>query len=126
MDVNDMIRDEDLMMPSSHGNVVNQRVYIPNNIQRLVADMVPSVVSRRPSPRERNLLKRKAKVSSKDQLKGWSEDGDSRVPSMQNVAMLRGSFTDISNKVFVLTLSLSSLLSTTFVLIAWLFGGCYL
>ncbi|XP_060973663.1 TATA-binding protein-associated factor BTAF1 isoform X1 [Cannabis sativa] len=87
MDVNDMIRDEDLIMQSSHGNGINQRVYVPHNIQRLVADMVPNIMSRRPSPRERNLLKRKAKISSKDQMKGWSEDGDSRVLGVQNVTV---------------------------------------
>ncbi|XP_024019223.1 TATA-binding protein-associated factor BTAF1 isoform X2 [Morus notabilis] len=91
MDVNDMIRDEDLIMHNSHGNGINQRVYVQHNIQRLVADMVPSVMSRRPSPRERNLLKRKAKISSKDQMKGWCEDGDSRVPGVQNLALLKGS-----------------------------------
>ncbi|PON37204.1 Coatomer beta subunit [Parasponia andersonii] len=94
MDVNDMIRDEDLIMQNSHGNGINQRVYVPRNIQRLVADMVPSIMSKRPSPRERNLLKRKAKISSKDQTKGWSEDGDSRVSSAQNVTLQKGSSTD--------------------------------
>ena len=102
MDVNDMIRDEDLILQNAHGNGINQRVYVPHNIQRLVADMVPSIVSKRPSPRERNLLKRKAKISSKDQMKGWSEDGDSRVSSAQSAMTLKGSSTDPlgSNMVF--------------------------
>lgn len=102
MDVNDMIRDEDLIMHNSHGNGINQRVYVPHNIQRLVADMVP--MSRRPSPRERNLLKRKAKISSKDQMKGWCEDGDPRVSGAQNATTVKGSNADPlgSNKVFVL------------------------
>ncbi|GMN49583.1 hypothetical protein TIFTF001_018736 [Ficus carica] len=92
MDVNDMIRDEDLIMHNSHGNGINQRVYVPHNIQRLVADMVP--MSRRPSPRERNLLKRKAKISSKDQMKGWCEDGDPRVSGALNATTVKGSNAD--------------------------------
>ena len=47
MDVNDMIRDEDLIMQNSHGNGMNQRVYVPHNIQRLVADMVPSMMAKK-------------------------------------------------------------------------------
>ncbi|XP_048324850.2 TATA-binding protein-associated factor BTAF1 isoform X2 [Ziziphus jujuba] len=84
MDVNDMIRDEDLIVQNSHGNGINQRLYVSRNIQQLVANMVPSVISKRPSPREMNLLKRKAKVNSKDQGKGWSEDGDVEVSYTQN------------------------------------------
>lgn len=105
MDVNDMIRDEDLIVQNSHGNGINQRLYVPRNIQQLVANMVPSVIAKRPSPREMNLLKRKAKVSSKDQAKGWSEDGDMEVPYTQNTPTLKGSCPDTLNceKVFMLT-----------------------
>ncbi|KAM2056088.1 hypothetical protein TB2_028253 [Malus domestica] len=85
MDVNDMIKDEDLILHNSHGNGTNPRVYTSHSIQQLVANMVPSVLSKRPSPRELNLLKRKAKITSKDQSKGWSEDGDVEVSCAQNI-----------------------------------------
>ncbi|XP_042034375.1 TATA-binding protein-associated factor BTAF1-like isoform X1 [Salvia splendens] len=84
MDVNDVIRDEDL---------IEQKVAYPgngtafqyfssqrsHNIQKFVTTMVPASRSRRPSARELNLLKRKAKINSKDQSKGWSKDGDTEV-----------------------------------------------
>ncbi|KAF3440568.1 hypothetical protein FNV43_RR18852 [Rhamnella rubrinervis] len=94
IDVNDMIRDEDLIVQNSHGNGINQRVYVSRNIQQLVANMVPSVISKRPSPREMNLLKRKAKVSSKDQTKGWSEDGDMEVSFAQSTPTPKGLYPD--------------------------------
>lgn len=77
MDVNDMIRDEDLVMhkPNSIGSGMNPQFYLqrPNrNVQQFVVDMVPGYRPRRPSARERNLLKRKAKISSKDQTKDVS------------------------------------------------------
>lgn len=77
MDVNDMIRDEDLVMhkPNSTGSGLNPQFYLqrPNrNVQQFVVDMVPGYRPRRPSARERNLLKRKAKISSKDQIKDVS------------------------------------------------------
>ncbi|XP_008219029.1 PREDICTED: TATA-binding protein-associated factor BTAF1 [Prunus mume] len=102
MDVNDMIKDEDLILHSSHGNGINPRVYTSHNIHQLVANMVPSVLSKRPSPRELNLLKRKAKINSKDQSKGWSEDGDMEVSCAQNIT-LKGSCPDSfgTNKEFV-------------------------
>lgn len=78
MDVNDVIRDEDLIAHKinypGNGNAF-QYFSQPRNIQQLVTSMVPSR-SRRPSARELNLLKRKAKSNSKDQSKGWSKDGD--------------------------------------------------
>lgn len=105
MDVNDMIRDEDLIVQNSHANGINQRVYVTRNIQQLVANMVPSVISKRPSPREMNLLKRKAKVSSKDQTKVWSEDGDMEVSYAQSTPMPKGTSPDSlsCNKVLMLT-----------------------
>lgn len=77
MDVNDMIRDEDLVMhkPNSIGSGMNPQFYLqrPNrNVQQFVVDMVPGYRPRRPSARERNLLKRKAKISSKVQIKDVS------------------------------------------------------
>ncbi|XP_065853225.1 TATA-binding protein-associated factor BTAF1 [Euphorbia lathyris] len=84
MDVNDVIKDEDLLVQKLHsqGNGLGHRFYMPpsvHNIQRFVASMVPTVVSRRPSARELNLLKRKAKINSKDQAKGWTEDVEMEV-----------------------------------------------
>lgn len=77
MDVNDMIRDEDLVMqkPNSTGSGLTPQFYLqrPNrNVQQFVVDMVPGYRPRRPSARERNLLKRKAKINSKDQIKDVS------------------------------------------------------
>ncbi|CAI9108802.1 OLC1v1008493C4 [Oldenlandia corymbosa var. corymbosa] len=81
MDVNDMIRDEDLLVQKIHstGNGVGPQYFSSKssrNIQQFVSKMAPGVKSRRPSARELNLLKRKAKISSKDQAKGWSKDGN--------------------------------------------------
>jgi hypothetical protein len=99
MDVSDMIRDEDLILHkvNSLGNGIDQRVYTTpsmHNIQQLVANMVPSVISKRPSARQLNLLKRKAKINSKDQTKCWSEDGDTEMLHGQNTATLKGQCTD--------------------------------
>ncbi|CAI0433201.1 unnamed protein product [Linum tenue] len=98
MDVNDMIKDEDLVLHRipSQGNGLEHSVYMPpavHNIQKLVRTMVPSVVSRRPSARELNLLKRKAKINSKDQAKGWSEDANSDA-SLSISTTPKGSNTD--------------------------------
>ncbi|GAV57483.1 SNF2_N domain-containing protein/Helicase_C domain-containing protein/DUF3535 domain-containing protein [Cephalotus follicularis] len=95
MDVNDMIKDEDLILHKLHpqGNGLDHRIHMPpslHNIQQLVARMVPSVVSNRPSARELNLLKRKAKINSKDQGKGWCEDGDTEVSLAQNMTTPKG------------------------------------
>ncbi|KAJ4974502.1 hypothetical protein NE237_007676 [Protea cynaroides] len=89
MDVNDMIKDEDLLVEkyNFHGNGMDRRYYTShsgNHIQQLVANMVPSVISKRPSARELNLLKRKAKINAKDQTKGWTEDVDFEVSYPQN------------------------------------------
>ncbi|XP_030934313.1 TATA-binding protein-associated factor BTAF1 isoform X1 [Quercus lobata] len=102
MDVSDMIRDEDLIVQkvNAFGNVIDQRVYMSSsvhNIQQLVANMVPSVISKRPSARELNLLKRKAKINSKDQPKCWSEDGDTEASFAQNVTTPKGQCPDSSS-----------------------------
>ncbi|KAK0602735.1 hypothetical protein LWI29_036474 [Acer saccharum] len=106
MDVNDMIKDEDLIVHKlhSHGNGLDHRFYTSpsvHNIRQLVSSMVPGVISKRPSARELNLLKRKAKINSKDQVKGWSEDGDMEVSNSQNMTTPKGSRTNplSSNKV---------------------------
>ncbi|XVF56738.1 hypothetical protein PTKIN_Ptkin06aG0144500 [Pterospermum kingtungense] len=100
MDVNDMIRDEDLIVHklNHHGNGIDNRFYTSpsvHNIQQFVSRMVPNVMSkRRPSARELNMLKRKAKINSKDQAKGWSEDGDSEVAAAHTVSTPRGTCPD--------------------------------
>ncbi|KAJ0079688.1 hypothetical protein Patl1_23604 [Pistacia atlantica] len=106
MDVNDMIKDEDLIEHKLHfhGNGLDRRFYMSpsvRNIQQLVSSMVPSVISKRPSARELNLLKRKAKINSKDQVKGWSEDGDMEVSHAHSATTPKGSRVDplSSNKV---------------------------
>ncbi|KAK2978057.1 hypothetical protein RJ640_015695 [Escallonia rubra] len=97
MDVNDMIRDEDL---SSPGNGVAPQYYTSRsvaNVKQLVARMVPSLRSRGPSARELNLLKRKAKISSKDQMKGWSKDGDKDIACSQDMTSANSFGQDLSN-----------------------------
>ncbi|XP_043695072.1 TATA-binding protein-associated factor BTAF1-like isoform X1 [Telopea speciosissima] len=108
MDVNDMIKDEDLLVEkyNFHGNGMDRRYYTSqsgNRIQQLVANMVPSVISKRPSARELNLLKRKAKINAKDQTKGWTEDGDFEVSYSQNPGTPKGSSADplSSSKAFM-------------------------
>lgn len=106
MDVNEMIRDEDLLVtrypPSGNGVAPNYfSTHSVNNFQQFVSNMVPTVKSRRPSARELNLLKRKAKISSKDQSKGWKE-GNSEVQSQeQDMISPKGPYPDMfnSNKV---------------------------
>ncbi|KAE8721381.1 TATA-binding protein-associated factor BTAF1 [Hibiscus syriacus] len=95
MDVSDMIRDEDLVVQKYHqGNGLDDRFYTPpsvHNIQQFVSQMVPNVISkRRPSARELNMLKRKAKINSKDQAKGWSDDGDTELSPAHNLSIPRG------------------------------------
>lgn len=107
MDVNDMIRDEDLMVhklnPPLNGvaSQLNSSRSI-RNVQQLVTNMVPSFKSRRPSARELNLLKRKAKINLKDQTKVFSKDGDTEEQHLQEVASPRGSYPEMStsNKVY--------------------------
>ncbi|CAN8254589.1 unnamed protein product [Cochlearia groenlandica] len=86
MDVNEMIKDEDLIEHKSnvHVNGVGNRLYAnysPHNIQQFVSRMVPRATSKRPSARELNLLKRKAKICSKDQAKGSCEGSDVEMSS---------------------------------------------
>ena len=90
MDVNDVIRDEDL---------IEQKVAYPgngtafqyfssqrsHNIQKFVTTMVPTSTSRRPSASELNLLKRKANINSKNESKGWSKDGDIEVTPLHDM-----------------------------------------
>lgn len=88
MDISDVIRDEDLMAPKSDLHLNGGRVltsFSVHNIQKMVANMVPSVKSKWPSARELNLLKRKAKINSKDQTKSWCEDGSTEASGAQNL-----------------------------------------
>ncbi|KVH91540.1 hypothetical protein Ccrd_006435 [Cynara cardunculus var. scolymus] len=100
MDVNDMIRDEDLMMhkTNSTGTGVAPQFYLQRsgrNVQQFVVDVVPGYRPRRPSARERNLLKRKAKISSKDQTKVWSKDGEPDVSGTQELISPKGISPDL-------------------------------
>ncbi|XP_057511229.1 LOW QUALITY PROTEIN: TATA-binding protein-associated factor BTAF1 [Actinidia eriantha] len=105
MDVNDMIRDEDLIVHkfNSHVNGVPHQFYTPHsghNVRHLVSNMIPSYKTRRPSARELNLLKRRAKVNSKDQTR--SKDGDTEVTFAQDMVSPKGICADSSssNKLF--------------------------
>lgn len=102
MDVNDMIRDEDLLVSKvhSHGNGMDHGYYISQSghrIQQLGSNMVPNFISKRLSARELNLLKRKAKVNAKDHPKGWSEDDDFEAPHSQTSATPKGTCSDPLN-----------------------------
>lgn len=103
MDVNEMIRDEDLLEHkyNSPGNGVSRQYFASgssvNNVRQLVANMVPSYKSRRISARELNLLKRKAKVNTKDQMKGWSKNGDSDAPQSHEMMSPKGTAQDLSS-----------------------------
>ncbi|KAK6923628.1 Helicase, C-terminal [Dillenia turbinata] len=95
MDVTDVIRDEDLVVQKneSHGNGIDHRFYGSRSvysIQQLVTNVVPGYVSKRPSARELNLLKRKAKTNIKEQGKGWSEDVDGEISCFQSVTTPKG------------------------------------
>lgn len=113
MDVNDMIRDEDLIVQKSHSpaNDIASQYYRSrsmHNVKQLVTNMVPSFRSRRPSARELNLLKRKAKINMKDQTKVWANEADLEEQHIQEVASPRGFRPDFSthNKVHEQCLSL--------------------
>lgn len=106
MDVSEMIKDEDLLVQRVHLNGCG-----PNNgyasrsgqnIQQLVATMVPKFRPKRLSARELNSLKRKARVNAKDHAK-WPEDDKLDVKHHQNPATSKTSCTDpICNKKDVL------------------------
>ncbi|XP_062180641.1 TATA-binding protein-associated factor BTAF1-like [Phragmites australis] len=92
MDVNDVIKDEDLLAQKNYwgSNVQNNGFHSYNtghNIQQLVATMVPryprqsNFRSRRLSARELNMLKRKAKSNAKDHTKAVSEDDEAALKS---------------------------------------------
>ncbi|AQK88882.1 TATA-binding protein-associated factor BTAF1 [Zea mays] len=87
MDVNDVIKDEDLLAQKNYwgSHVQNNGFHSFNsghNIQQLVSTMVPrypkhsNFRSRRLSARELNMLKRKAKSNAKDHTKAVSEDDE--------------------------------------------------
>lgn len=106
MDINDVIRDEDLLAhrSDSHLNGIDHKVFTScsvHNIQKMVANMAPSVKSKWLSARERNLLKRKAKINSKDQTKSWCEDVITEASGPQNMTS-RGPCPDSVNNSKVL------------------------
>ncbi|CAL4887597.1 unnamed protein product [Urochloa decumbens] len=87
MDVNDVIKDEDLLAQKNYwgSHVQNNGFHSFNtgrNIQQLVSTMVPryhkqpNFRSRRLSARELNMLKRKAKSNAKDHTKAVSEEDE--------------------------------------------------
>ncbi|XP_024523098.1 TATA-binding protein-associated factor BTAF1 [Selaginella moellendorffii] len=80
VDVNDMIRDEDLMMQRTPvgDSSIHNHVYQRQEVQQLVANMVPGVLPRTLSAREKNMLKRKAKFFVKD---GSKEEAELEEPS---------------------------------------------
>ncbi|KAL3681420.1 hypothetical protein R1sor_024376 [Riccia sorocarpa] len=86
MDVSDMIRDEDLLSHrgsstngEGHSHVHHGQVGPKQEVQDLVANMMP--LARSLSARERNMLKRKAKVIVKDgNNKEWQEEEDVEEP----------------------------------------------
>lgn len=94
MDVNDMIRDEDLMVHkvSSHGNGAQHKYCAAQSgtqhIQKLVTNMAPGFFPRKLSARERNLLKRKAKVNV-NHSKGWCDDDDVEEPVLKNKVTIK-------------------------------------
>ncbi|KAH6823556.1 ROOT GROWTH DEFECTIVE 3 [Perilla frutescens var. hirtella] len=102
MDVNDVIRDEDLIEQkiAYPGNGIAFQYFSSQrsrNIQQFVTTMVPTSRPRRPSARELNLLKRKAKSNSKDQPKGWSKDGDTEAAPSHDIVSPKSISVDTSN-----------------------------
>lgn len=102
MDVNDMIRDEDLIAHkiAYPGNGIAFQYFSSQpsrNIQQFVTRMMPTSRSRRPSARELNLLKRKAKNNSKDQSKGWSKDGDTEAAQSHDMVSPKSISVDSSS-----------------------------
>eukprot|EP00250_Pteridium_aquilinum_P022032 c25285_g1_i2 orf=410-6568(-) len=103
LDVNDMIRDDDLMQRgSSSENGLGMHYNIGGSIegrqrvQQLVANMVPGNIPRTLSARERNLLKRKAKGSLKETPKGWCEDDEIDEPGSKRVKNMKSVIVDQS------------------------------
>uniref|UniRef100_A0A1D1XEI5 TATA-binding protein-associated factor 172 n=1 Tax=Anthurium amnicola TaxID=1678845 RepID=A0A1D1XEI5_9ARAE len=95
MDVNDMIRDEDLLVHKGQvqGNGISHGYYASSSghsNQQLVANMVPSFRPKKLSARELNLLKRKAKINAKDHTKDWCEDDELQMSSSYNPMTPKG------------------------------------
>lgn len=108
MDVSDVIRDDDLIEQKTAypGNGIAFQYFSAQrsrNIQQFVTTMVPTSRSRRPSARELNLLKRKAKSNSKDQSKGWSKDGDTEAAPSHDMVSPKSSSVDTSSSYKQLT-----------------------
>ncbi|XP_008796296.2 TATA-binding protein-associated factor BTAF1 [Phoenix dactylifera] len=99
MDVSDVIKDEDLLAQKGYLSGIGSysgchASRSGQNIEQLVATMVPSFRPKRLSARELNLLKRKAKINAKDHTKCLSEDDELEVPYSQNTVMPTGTCSD--------------------------------
>lgn len=101
VDVNDMIQDEDLLGHStsvgngqaSSGDFLQSKVN-KQEVHELVANMGPGGLSRTLSARERNMLKRKAKVLPKDGLKEWGEDEEAEEPFSKRTRQAKSATTE--------------------------------
>lgn len=102
MDVNDMIHDEDLVIhkaPYSNGDGrgpggVHPHAGAKQEVQDIVAKMVPGHLSRTLSAREKNLLKRKAKGIVKEGSKDWQEDDDAEEPTPKRMKNTKAVITE--------------------------------
>nr|GEV75440.1 TATA-binding protein-associated factor BTAF1 isoform X1 [Tanacetum cinerariifolium] len=100
MDVSEIIRDEDLMMhkTSNTGSGAPPPFYLQRtgrNFQLFVVDVVLGYKPRGPSARQRNLLKRKAKINLKDPTKGWSKDGEPDCANTKDLISPEGMSSDV-------------------------------
>lgn len=103
MDVNDMIRDEDLLSHRamiSGGEALTRDYFsqpeaVKQEVQELMANMIPGgPLSRTLSARERNMLKRKAKVVVKDGVKEWGEEEEVEEPSSKRPKPVKSVITE--------------------------------
>lgn len=103
----DMIGDEDLVAPKPNpaGSSVPSHFHLQRsgrNVQQFVVDVIPGYRSRGTSARTRNVDKRKAKSSSKDQT------------NTQELISPKGMTSDLPNTNSVMKLSVSFLLFILF------------
>lgn len=98
MDVNDMIRDEDLLghraSATSNGEASPRDFFLQpgvgkQEVHELVANMMPGGLNRTLSARERNMLKRKAKVVPKDGIKEWGEEEEIEEPISKRIKQVK-------------------------------------
>ncbi|CAM6099985.1 unnamed protein product [Calypogeia fissa] len=101
MDVNDIIHDEDIVIhkgPYTNGDGRGQGLHsqagAKQEVQALVANMVPGPLSRTLSAREKNLLKRKAKGIVKEGSKDWQEEEEVEEPALKRVKNTKAVITE--------------------------------